>query len=307
MATLFINRRRAPAWLIDVGQRLEALFMGGLWWFAARLSPSQASALGRILFNHLGPRTRKHRWVLGNLRVAFPQRPIAEIRTLGREVWANFGAWLLEYPHLPTIALDGLEIVHPDGDPSWMKQGGPWIFVGAHLANVELTGLAGKALGITADAVYSPLANPHMDAKLRGFREIHENRLIPKQNALRSLMRSLKAGRSVGLVVDVRTDDGLLCPFFGIPAPTTHGPAWLALKLHLPIVPMAVERVGDARFRMHFYPPLSPPKIRDEAQALEALTTAMNQAIARTIAAHPGQWWCGKRRWPRSAYRDQSG
>lgn len=302
MAGLLINRQRASRQLVDLSHRLEAWLLGSVWWLSARLSAPRASRLGRRLFSTLGPHTRKHRWVLGNLRMALPEYDEASIRQLGRQVWGHFGAWLMEYPHLQSIAREGLEIVHPDGDASWMHSGGPWIFVGAHLANIELTGLAVKALKIPADAVYSPLANPHLDARLQAFREIHENRFIPKQNAMRALLRTLRAGRSIGLVVDVRTDDAPLSAFFGIPAPTTEAPAWLALKFAYPIVPMAVERIGDARFRVHIHHPVPMPESQDEQQAVAQLTANMNRAVADIIAAHPEQWWCGKRRWPKERY-----
>lgn len=301
MAGVFINPHRYPA-LVSLGHRLEAALLGLIWAVSARLSAPRASRWGRRLFTWIGPYSRKQRWVMANLQLALPSHDPPSLQTLSRQVWGHFGAWLWEYPHLAWIAEQGLEIVHPDGDANWMTQGGPWVFIAAHLANIELTGLACKALGITADAVYSPLANPYLDAHLQRFREIHGNRFIPKQNALRSLLRSLRAGRSVGLVVDVRTDEGSLSPFFGALAPTTEVPAWLALKFACPMVPMAVERVGDARFRVLFYPPLTLPEEDNESQAVAALTVAMNRAVEITIQANPGQWWCGKRRWPRSAY-----
>lgn len=306
MASLFTHRRRTPTWLIHLGHRLEAGLVDLLWWLSRRISPARAAALGGFLFGALGPRSRKHRWVQANLRVAFPTHSRAEIQTLGRGVWQHFGATVLEYPHLSTLARDGMEIFHPHGDPGWLKQPGPWIFVGAHLGNNDLIAYAVRQLGIPTDSVYSPLANPHLDRALQGWRQLEGIGWLPKDGALRSLVRSLKAGHSVGLVVDVRADEAPLSPFFGVDASTTEVPAWLSRRFGCPIVPVQALRMAGGHFRVVFHPPLPVSHHHDDARAIAEQTVTMNQAIAGMIAENPEQWWCGKRRWPRSAYQNHS-
>jgi lauroyl/myristoyl acyltransferase len=101
----------------------------------------------------------------------------------------------------------------------------------------------------------------------------------------------------VGLHVDVRVEGGEGYPFFGVNAPTTVAPAWLAWKTGYDLVPVKTLRLGDARFRTTLYPALARPKTRDEREAIRTLTEDVNRMIESLITATPGQWWCGKRRW----------
>jgi len=302
MAGLFTRSRRTRRWLLDLGHRLEAAGLILLWGIAARLPATRAGALGGWLFGHFGPHTRKQRWVLANLRVAFADRPETEIRRLGREIWQNFGATVLEYPHLSTLGRDHLEIVHRHDDAASFNDPRPRIFIGAHLGNFDLMGMAVERLGIAADAVYSPLANPYLERRLQRWRCYRHTRFYPKEKALRSLLRSLRDGRSVGLVVDVRTDEGSLVPFFGVAATTSEAPAWLARRLGCEIVPVRAERLADGTHRVIFYPPLPMPACADDRRAVTELTVSVNRALAGMIVENPGQWWCGKRRWPRQVY-----
>ena len=54
--------------------------------------------------------------------------------------------------------------------------------------------------------------------------------LVPRDGGMRALIRELGSGRSVGLVVDNRYDEGEWVPFFGIDTPTLTTPARLALR-----------------------------------------------------------------------------
>ena len=67
---------------------------------------------------------------------------------------------------------------------------------------------------------------------------------VPNDVGARPLLAELAAGRSLGLLADLRVDSGELVPFFGEPAPTTLVPARLALKFGYPLVPIRVERLA---------------------------------------------------------------
>jgi KDO2-lipid IV(A) lauroyltransferase len=165
-------------------------------------------------------------------------------------------------------------------------------------------------MGLPMDVVYNPLSNPYLDAMVQRRREVLPCGFIPRKQALRKLFRSLKQGRSVGLLVDYRVDDGVLVPFFGEDAKTTNAAAWLSVKTQRSIVPIQVERLGAAhparrpRFRITFHAPIrlddSPP---DEAVQIALLTREMNRRVEAFVAAHPEQWWCTKRRWPKQAMK----
>ncbi len=288
------------------------MLLKAFWWLSGRLSPARASRFGRRLLETLGPRSRKHRHVLANLRMLCPERDEAEITALARAVWGNLGASLAEFPHFaaiidPDCEFASLEVVCENRDPDFLARKRPCVFVAPHLGNWELSGYAIHSLGYPVDLVYNPQVNPGLERLVAARRTALGQTLIPKENALRRLIASLKQGRSVGLHVDVRIDDGLSVPFAGAPAATTPLPAWLARRFDCAIVPVHTERLGDARFRSVIHPAVHAPG--EAHKSLEEITAAMNRAIADLIRARPGQWQCTKRRWPkeimkvRGAYR----
>ncbi len=283
---------------------LQALALKSFWGVSARLSPQGASRFGRRLLGWVGPMTGKHADVLANLATAFPGRQAGEIRVLGRAMWDSLGATLAEYPHLKTLgriedANPHLEIRNLSGVQD-LRRDGPFIFVSAHLANWELTALAVKRLSGTVTMLYNPQKNPSLESMVQAQRSAMESRYIPVRNAVHGLYRSLRRGESVALLIDYRVKEGDLIPFFGVPATTTTAPAWLAAKTGCGVMPVGMERLGDARYRLTLKPPLFMERCSKPSQeVIEGFTEALNREIEALIEVAPGQWLCTKRRWPK--------
>lgn len=300
------KKARKSTWLtLRIRWWREALMLRTLWILSGAVSPARASALGQRAMRMIGPHSRKHRNVCANLRIMCPECNTSEIEVLARDVWGNLGATLAEFIHLDTLArLDGddpaIEIVCENTDPDFLARKTPCVFVSGHLGNWELSSWCIQQSGYPIDSIYNPQQNPYLDAMVMSRREKLGCGLVPKQNALRKLMKSIKRGRSVGLHVDVRVDDAPLVPFAGQDAATTTLPAWLARKFECDIVPVHTERVGNARFRFTLHPSI-PWHIEntDKPKSIEQLSEEMNKALAGIIHRIPGQWMCTKRRWPK--------
>jgi KDO2-lipid IV(A) lauroyltransferase len=289
-----------PFWL------LEASILSFFWWVSSLLSPDRATAFGRWLFSRLGPHLPKNRQVRDNLRLAFPEKTPAQIDTLARGVWGNFGAVLAEYPHLGTIAHDPteqrLEIVAKTDLQPYCQGKKAAVFVSAHLANWELPPVAALKLRIPVTAIYSPLRNPLLNRMLWRKRQALGCGFLTKQDSMRPTIRLLSSGTSMGFIVDQRVDDGEWLPFFGIEALTTSSPARLALRLGCELIPVQVERLQGARFRVTAHPPVKPDddQADNSTKALQ-MTNKINALFAAWIRQHPQEWLCTKRRWPKTA------
>jgi KDO2-lipid IV(A) lauroyltransferase len=295
-----------------LGWWLEALVLRSLWWLVAPLSLDRASATGRRLVRRLGPHTPKHRQVVANLKTVFPERSPSEIEALARAVWGNLGAVLAEFGHMEKLVgslqdPERLELVHLNRDPQFLAGQKPVIFVTAHCANWELAAFAAQQLTGRLDVVYTPQSNPYLDKLIQDKRRALGCGFIGKVSAVRGMFKSLKSGRSVGLLVDTRVDEGPLEPFFGVPAHVTSTPAWLALKTGCDIVPVQVERVRDARFRITFHSALRAGRRGDESveQSVSRVTRQINARVESWIRAQPGDWMCTKRRWPKELMRQR--
>ncbi len=289
-----------------LGWLLEAAAIGLLWLVCALLPLNRASALGRTLMRWLGPRLHQNKKVQRNLALAFPDRSENEIQELARDCWGNFGRVLAEYPHLRTICGRDLkrhiEVVF-DGQPAaWRDAGRPAVFVSAHLANWELPAAIAVAKGIPLSAVYTPRENPLIDWMVQYQRRALGCGFASKKGGVRTLLRQLEEGRSIGIVVDQRVETAEFVPFFGRNARTATMPARLALKFDYELVPVRVERIDGPRFRLTVCEPIRPRQdITDpQAQAFD-MTHRVNAAFESWIRERPHEWHCTKRRWPKSA------
>ncbi len=276
------------------------------WKLITRMSAHRACSLGRALSGWLGPKSHRHAQLKKNLRLAFPAHSAAEIELLAQGVWKNLGAVMAEAPHLSSMTVGGANpSVHVSIDAATrpiLDQRQPAVYVSAHLANWEIAALTIARLGVPLSVVYGAQRNPALEALIQDCRGVLGCRLVEKSSAMRRLVGDIGEGRSVGLLVDQRVDSGVLAPFFGILARTTTSPARLALKLGCPLVPVQVERLGDACFRTVFHPPLPVNLKASDAENILQLTTQINGLFETWIRLRPEQWLCLKRRWPVPEY-----
>jgi KDO2-lipid IV(A) lauroyltransferase len=269
----------------------------------ALLPVDTASRIGERIGAWIGPRLKRKSMIFKeNMAVAFPALEEAELDELVCRAWGRAGRILAEYPHLETIlndperlVIDIREEIETYRDPSK-----PCVVVSAHQSNWEIAASALAKLGIPNASLYSPPTNPHLDRMLHDSRLALNCELLPRDNSARLLVRALKQGRSVGIVMDRRVDDGKPIPFFGRDKPSTIMPAWLALKYDCDLVPLKVERLRDARYRATLYPPVRPadPGADPTQQAID-MTRQLHQQFEQWIRENPQDWFCSKRLWPK--------
>lgn len=273
-----------------------------------RLMPlDQASALGGWLGRTFGPHLRVSRRAAAGLRIAFPGISDAEIRRIIGAMWDNFARIFTEFPHLKEIvdAENGrVTLVGADNVLSIKAPDQAVILIAGHLANWEIIpATLARHLGIELTIVVREPNNPLVRGILRRLRGVAGGRLVPKGAAGASrLLKTVSRGGKVLLLVDQKMSDGMAVPFFGVEAMTAAAPARLALKFHCPVVPLRVERLGGARFRVTCYPMLPLPNGGDSRANRFALASQMNCLLEGWIRERPEDWFWLHRRWPAEAY-----
>lgn len=291
---------RWVVWLFEAG-------VLGLFWVVARCLPVEtAASFGARVLAVLGPRMSRHRHVVRNLGIVLPRRGPDEIEQVARSVWAGFGRVMAEYAHLPEMCRTGpaarIELVKRDDLDIYNGSGRPVIFVGAHIANWELTAGIVAAHGTPLTVVYMPEKNPLVAGMLQRWRRALGCGFVSKADGLRPLVRELGKGRSIGLLIDRRNDQGDILPFFGLDASLTSSPARLALKYGYQLVPTGIERTGPSRYRVTLYPPVEPDDADagDEVKARQMMGK-VNALFEDWIKAQPEDWFCSKRMWPKTS------
>jgi Kdo2-lipid IVA lauroyltransferase/acyltransferase len=261
-----------------------------------------ASALGGALARWIGPHSGVSKRARSNLRGAFPELGEAAIKAIVRGMWDNLGRVVFEYPHLRKIevfAAGGRVAVRGlDNLERALAAKRQVIMFSAHLGNWEIAALAGGQYGLDIAQIYRAANNPHIDRMVRRLRgDLGE--LIPKGAvASRRAVAALRRGGHLSLLVDQKLNDGIAVPFFGRPAMTAPALALLALRFDCDVLPVRVERLGGARFRLTVHPPLPLPRSGDRDADAMALMTEVNRTLEDWIRERPEQWFWPHHRWP---------
>jgi len=299
---------RDRQWLRQLLWRLDF----GLIWLLAKMSQllpiDTASRLGNTVGRWIGPKLKGKTAIFrDNMAIAFPELSAAELDQLVNRAWGRSGRILAEYPHLATILReeDRLTIDIREPFETYRNPAKPCVIVTAHQSNWEVVGSALARLGIPNVGLYSPPTNPLLDRMLLESRQALNSELLPRDNnSARQLMRALKQGQTAGMVVDRRVDDGKPIRFFGRDKLSTITPAKLALKFNCDLVPVQVERLQDAHFRVTFHPPVRPrdTSVSETAQAID-MTQQVHLQFENWIRQQPEDWFCSKRLWPKVKIR----
>ena len=263
-----------------------------------------ASRLGQRVGSWIGPRLRRKTAIYReNMRTAFPELGEAALDERVRRAWGRAGRILAEYPHLETILAedDRLEIVDREASANRVNPSRPCVVVAGHISNWEVVCSAMAKLGMANASLYSPPTNPYLDRMLSEKRRALNCELLPRDNSARLLMRALKQGRTVGMVMDRRVDEGHPISFFGREKLSTLAPARLALKFDCDLVPVQVERLRDARYRVTFHRPVKPGNPRDgETEQAVDMIRQVHLMFEDWIRQNPEDWFCSKRLWDKN-------
>jgi KDO2-lipid IV(A) lauroyltransferase len=283
---------------------LQGLALATFWGCCAIMSPARAAVFGARLIRTFGPWFRWHGRLRDNLAIALPDVAPERVEALTRAAWGSFGATLAEYAHFVTIADrhfdEHVEVVLAPGIEACRHRGRPLIFVTAHLGNWEISAAAARRLGVPLTVVYSRQANPIAEWLVQRRRRGLGCGFLTADGSIRPLLNELRAGRSIGLLVDLRVESGEPVPFCGHDTATTLVPARLALKFGCPLVPVRVERMRPAHLRVTLCDPVLPDAATaPEAQARQMMA-AVNALFESWILARPHEWQCFHNRWPKS-------
>lgn len=265
--------------------------------------PARRESFGRSLGKIAFAVDRRHRSVaLENLRAAFPQWPPPRVRETALGAFAHLGRLLMEILEVPPEPEALLRRTRFEGWPhleaaARSKRG--YFLVSAHFGNWERVAWLQAALGFPLWMITRPLDNPRLEAFLAERRESTGNRVIHKRRAVREMVKGLREGRGIALVIDQNFGEpgGVFVPFFGRPAATTPVLGSLARRLGAVVLPVFSYPEPGGAYRVVYGPPVEVPKTADpEADALQ-VTREATARIEAAVRACPAAWFWMHRRW----------
>ena len=257
--------------------------------------------IGAIAFGLLG---RLRRVGLRNLELAYPEwAPEQRIATL-RLVYRNLGWLLAEFCLMGRYTREqSSEFIEYDGLEHYLaarERGKGVLVLTGHLGAWELSSFYHSLVGFPMGLVIRRLDNPLVDEFVNRIRCLRGNRVIHKDDFARGLISAMRAGETVGILMDTNMTppQGSFVPFFGVPACTASGMARVALKTDAAVLPgfLLWDEVRN-KYVLRFGPRIGLVRTGDLAADVLANTAEFAATTERYIRANPEQWLWMHRRW----------
>jgi KDO2-lipid IV(A) lauroyltransferase len=277
------------------------LFVHGVRLLPRSVARAVGAAIGAIAFRALG---RLRRVGVRNLELAFPEMTAADREAILWSEYRSLGFLLAEFCKMPDytgatasrfIRYDGLENYLAARD-----RGKGVLVLTGHLGAWELSSFYHSLMGMPMGMVIRRLDNPLVDAFVNRIRCLHGNRVIHKDDFARGLIASMRAGETVGILMDTNMTppQGVFVPFFGVLACTASGMARIAAKTGSAVVPgFLLWEESEQKYVLHFGQELEVIRTGDPEHDALANTASFTAAMEGYIRQYPEQWLWLHRRW----------
>lgn len=284
------TRSRSRDWIENAVLRV---LIGGLLLLPYRIRvPLCGWVMSRIIAPLAGYRTR----IRDNLRFVMPDLPEAEVERLVRNVPDNVGRTVIEaysggafLTRAGASPLTGAGVAEVDKAHAEKR---PIIFLTGHFGNYEASRAAMTARGYTVGVLYRPMNNRYFNKHYVAAMEQLGKPAFPRgRQGLGTMLRHLKSGGKLGMLIDLHMYDGERLTFFGQPAMTALSAADLALKYDALLVPTYAVRQPDG---LNFEIVLEAPIPHTDPKTM---TQALNDSLEALVRQHLDQWFWIHRRW----------
>ncbi len=258
-----------------------------------------ASYFSGQIISFIGPFFRSKNLIKSNISKALPNLSQFEVKKITKKMWNNYGRILAEYIFIKnfriskfenSIEIEGQEILE-----EIRQNNESVIFVSGHFNNFELMAMQIEKSGINLAAVYRPLNNKFLNFIMERIRKkyICKNQIKKGISGTRQLLSFFKKKTSIALMIDQRVSQGIKANFFKHEALTTTIPAQFVKKFKCKIVPIYIERIKSAKFKLTIYKPL----VYSDHESIKSITLDLNRILEKLILKNPDQWIWSHNRW----------
>jgi len=207
-----------------------------------------------------------------------------------------------EFPHLPRLAEEKYEKIATCRGIEFIenykknKQGA--LFVSAHLGNWEMMASLIGSHDYPVAEIVREFDDPQLNKVIDALRTGAKIKTIPKDQSANQIIKLLKEGWFVGMLIDQSPrDNGAPTLFFDKPCWSTIGPAYIYARTRIPVHPASMTRNNDGTLLLEIFPPLELVHTGDLKEDILKNTQICQNAIENIIRQHPEQWLWFHRRW----------
>ena len=256
----------------------------------------KSSNFGFFLGKTLGPIFRSKQSIIKNLEKANIK---GDFEKIASNVLGNYGRIFAEYVHLKNfkndrlnnnISIEGTEYLERIKNKKQSV-----VFISGHFNNFELMAMQIDKAGVDCAAIYRPLNNPYLNKIMEKIRkrDICKKQIKKGRSGTREIIKFLKKGTSIALMVDQRVREGEKALFFNHLATTTTIPAQLIKKYNCDLVPIYIERKNKFDFKMYVSKPIKINKNKSS----DEITLFINKILEKMILKNVDQWIWTHDRW----------
>lgn len=274
--------------------------------FVLNLLPRKSSIslgrfLGKLAYFIIADARKRTR---NNLKTALgKEKDERELEELALNVFENVGKNVADAARLNNMKweeikkitrIEGLEYL----DDAY-KMGRGVVAVTGHIGNFELFAAYLSLKGYKLSVIGRGLYDPRLDALLVKSRESVGLENIPSTASVKQVIKALRSGRVLGVLADQDSTRvrGVFVNFFGKPARTPVGPALLAYKTESPIIPLAMVREADDKYKIMVKKQVELASSGDKEKDILETTQRYTKVLESIIREYPSQWLWMHDRW----------
>ncbi|MDL1979859.1 MAG: lysophospholipid acyltransferase family protein [Deltaproteobacteria bacterium] len=248
---------------------------------------------------------RHRRIVRRNLKFANPEWPLDKIKKISIKTFQNMGISVLEICQMTCFSKeDILKKVRIKGKENLLntiKSPKGLIMISAHIGNWEMSHLF-VSIYIQKSLLVVVQNQPvFIERIIHKLRTSTGNTIISKKGAMIKLVRILRKGKMIGLLIDQGTSrgEGVDVTFFGRNTNATYAASLLAARYNCPVLPVYCIREPNANLTVIVEPPLKLHKTDDVRADLQTNTQIMTDSVEKIVSLYPEQWLWFHKRWKR--------
>ncbi len=243
---------------------------------------------------------RNHARILGRP----PDDPL--VQHMAHRTFRHFGRYIVELLSVQGWSLDVMrDRIDIEGDEHFDEArayGKGIIFTGAHMGSIEVASTLVLLKDFKITSVAERLPKMLMDWLVACRAEMGVE-LLPAVGTGMTLVRRLRRGEMVALVVDlgVGDGDGLKVRFFDHETVFPVGPARLARISGAPVVFGWAARKPGGRYTAHVSAPILSNRELDAEEDARQITERIVREFEQAVRRYPEQWYVFRDMWPEDA------
>lgn len=248
---------------------------------------------------------------LAALERSIPGKSKKEYRRIINAMYRNLGVNITESIRFFVLGLEKsgiqVELENREIADEALAKGKGAIMVTCHFGNFDLMPFVTSAKGFKSTTIVKKIRSDLGEELWSEYRQCEGASFVPAKNSLRACIKALRRNEMIGFMFDqnMTLKEGIFVDFFGRPACTTPGLAYMAHLSRAPVIPVFFYRKGIGRHVEKFLPPMDPPA-DNSPEAIHEATQRYTKVLEDGIRATPDHWIWIHRRWRTIPHHDEN-